>query len=200
MSIQQLWTEDMLQTVTKLWFEPEWTATRIAQHINVTYDTTITRNSVIGKVHRALGGKAKRVRAVGSGNLVSGPKISAAAAPKHKPMPNSAFRPHRNRPLPHPPVEPLPADDVLVGVTLMDLEDNSCRWVCEPADEPIYCGRPKTGGKPYCAAHAERAKAPPRSSVRVRWNQRPNGLSVQASGGRESPAGRGSCCEGASAA
>jgi hypothetical protein len=158
--VQSLWTEDMTATVKELWFKEDWSAERIAEHINRTHSVFITRNAVISKAHRSLGGAAKAVRVVGSGNLVAKPR---PPKPRHTP--------HAK---PRPPVEPLPPDDILIGVTLMDLEDNCCRWVCEPADEPIYCGRQKTEGKPYCAAHAIRAKAQPRSRprTRIRWKMR----------------------------
>lgn len=164
MTFQQIWTAEMLETITKLWFEPEWSATRIADRINQTYGTTVTRNAVIGQVHRKLGFVAKKVRSVGSGGLIDKPK------PPRPPKP--AYFSTRQRAEARPPLEPLPPDDQLIGVTLMDLEDHSCRWICAPTDEPIYCGRPKIEGRPYCAAHALRAKAPPRVRRRLRWNVR----------------------------
>jgi hypothetical protein len=153
--VQQFWTAEMVTTLQELWFKDGWSAAKIAEHINKLYPhptSVVTRNSVISKAHRSLGYTAKNVRAVGSGNLVS-------AAPK-LPKPHKSYM--RPRATPHPPVEPLPPDDVIIGVTLMDLEYNSCRWVCAAADEPIYCGRAQEKDKPYCAAHALRAKAQPR--------------------------------------
>jgi hypothetical protein len=151
--VQQLWTEDMVATVKELWFKDDWSAERIAQHINRTHGKVITRNAVISKAHRTLGGAAKNVRTPGSGNMVAHPQ---PPKPRHKPRPTTQPKQH------HPPTEALPPDDILIGVTLMDLGDQCCRWVCAPADEPIYCGRAQEPNKPYCAAHALRAKAPPR--------------------------------------
>jgi hypothetical protein len=156
MGLMQVWTEEMIATIKKLWVEDDWSATTIAAHINKTYGVSVTRSSVIGKAHRVLGAKAKNVKAVGSGHLISSPK-------PHSPL---------MRAKPRPPLHPLPPDDQLIGVTLMDLEDSCCRWICASADEPIYCGRRKdqTRSTPYCPAHAERARADPRPYRRVRWD------------------------------
>jgi len=47
-----------------------------------------------------------------------------------------------------------------VGISLIDLGANDCRWVLGEGEDGLatYCGRPRSvHGGPYCDAHAERA-------------------------------------------
>ncbi|MBJ7411438.1 MAG: GcrA cell cycle regulator [Phenylobacterium sp.] len=139
------WTDDRIKILTKLWADGR-SASAIARELG-----GVTRNAVIGKVHRlGLGGRATPAR----------PGTRRPRAPK-------AERPAarlRRAPVPKPwpvVVEPVPvagtADVISVG-------PHMCRW---PIGDPMVesfalCGRPAVRGA-YCASHgaiAYRAAAP----------------------------------------
>lgn len=132
----------------------------------------LTRNAVLGKLHRMrhqLGKRvvAARVSAPGPGR----PKQRRPAKPAH---PLKITR-HENvvlmPKLKAKPLEPLPPADapppgipvppaVLFehgGVTLLELTGKTCRW---PSDEAPFrfCGAPPEAGSPYCTAHRIRGR------------------------------------------
>lgn len=52
----------------------------------------------------------------------------------------------------------------VVGVTLMELRHNSCRFIVAEDEAPIYCGRTRTRG-PYCAEHYAVCYVPVRKAM-----------------------------------
>jgi len=60
------WTDDRVEILKKMWGEGQ-SASQIAKELG-----GVTRNAVIGKVHRL--GLSNRTRAKGQGNTQSGPK------------------------------------------------------------------------------------------------------------------------------
>jgi GcrA cell cycle regulator len=155
------WTDERVELLRKLWAEGL-SASQIAASIG-----GVTRNAVIGKVHRlGLSGRGK----------------AKAPAPQRPRKPARA--PSAPTPLPQPPVaevhvvaptppaltdevEPeLPSEEVVVPmserVTIMDLRESMCRW---PMGDPTksdfrFCGVRTLTGLPYCAHHARIAYQP----------------------------------------
>lgn len=127
-------------------------ATQIAKHLGCP-----SRNAVLGKAYRlGLSTKAAPnwVREEGRAKAHLKPDKPKAVA---KPVP----KPIALRPPPAPVVQPLPPSEAPAAgsVGLMKLRLCDCRWPY--GDGPfLFCGQPvETIGKPYCAAHTEKARS-----------------------------------------
>ena len=152
------WTDERVEILKKRWAEGL-SASQIAAELG-----GITRNAVIGKVHRlGLSGRAK--------------SPSSAAPRPRKPRAHSQMlrvsRPtvRGNTALAHAydlEVEPEPEllDNVIpIGQrrTLLELTEETCRW---PIGDPghadfFFCGGPSITSLPYCAYHSRVAYQPP---------------------------------------
>jgi GcrA cell cycle regulator len=151
------WTDERVETLKKLWTDGL-SASQIAAELG-----GITRNAVIGKVHRlGLSGRAK--------------SPSAAAPRPRKPRPHT----HMMR-VARPAVrgntalaqafeieleaEPELVDNVIpLGQrrTLLELSEETCRWPIGDPGNPdfFFCGGPTLTGLPYCAHHCRVAYQP----------------------------------------
>jgi len=149
------WTDERVALLTKLWADGL-SASQVAAELG-----GVTRNAVIGKIHRlGLSGRvktsspnskrAKRLpRASGFGR---GGRIAVRA--------NGGARATR---LPsRPPVEDMVAPDPL-KLLLTDLNDKRCKWPYgDPATDDFYfCGHKPKDDCPYCEYHARLAYQPP---------------------------------------
>lgn len=147
------WTEDRVEILTKLWAEGL-SASQIAKQLG-----GVTRNAVIGKVHRlGLSGRAKPSRpAVRRTPAASKPKTRVASLPR---VPKVAEAPAA---APPPPVEakPLPNGEF---ATILTIRDHMCKWpIGDPtSDDFRFCGRKIKSGEPYCEAHCSVAYQPSR--------------------------------------
>lgn len=153
------WTDERVELLKKLWADGL-SASQIAAELG-----GVTRNAVIGKVHRlGLSGRAKAV-------------ASATPRPrKPRPAPSAGVRPvvvgntalaQVMRPMVEP--EPVELPDPVANVvpmaercTILDLTEFTCRW---PVGEPgksdfFYCGSRTKTGLPYCAFHSRVAYQP----------------------------------------
>ena len=164
------WTEERVETLKKLWAEGH-SASQIAKELG-----GVTRNAVIGKVHRlGLSGRATPSRPVKRPPRLARPKPrflpdgSVAAA---KP---AAGQSRQGAPLTATPqaekaeiekLRPLELDDGTVP-TVMNLRDSMCKWpIGDPADPSFaFCGRKADCG-PYCKDHAKVAFQPARKRER----------------------------------
>jgi GcrA cell cycle regulator len=136
-----MWTDDRVDQLKSLWTEGL-SASQIARVLG----EGITRNAVIGKVHRlGLAGRATPSR-VERPRLPSPPRLHIRARE------------------PEPPVveeDPIQLEDgSYVGV--LTINDRMCRWpIGDPsAEEFHFCGRRPKTGSPYCEAHARKAYQP----------------------------------------
>lgn len=135
------WIEERVQLLKKLWADGL-SASQIAGRLG-----GITRNAVIGKVHRlGLEGRraTKRVRLAPSIEFIRfAPKATRRQRP---PVQMSLF--------PRDPMTPL-------CVALLDLKPNMCRWpIGDPrSDNFSFCGCPANGAT-YCEHHARIAYQP----------------------------------------
>jgi GcrA cell cycle regulator len=146
-----MWTDERVEVLKKLWADGL-SASQIAKQLS-----GVTRNAVIGKVHRlGLSGRATPSRPPS--------RIVRAARPR------SAFRPTLRltthvAPPPMPvPVDPAPLPNGSFA-TVLDLSEHICKWpLGDPSDPHFqFCGRKtKAGGSPYCEAHARMAYNPPK--------------------------------------
>jgi GcrA cell cycle regulator len=182
------WTDERVELLRKLWNQGL-SASQIAAELS----NGITRNAVIGKVHRlGLSGRAKtpstasaRPRKItrapshplthSSGRTSLGSFSSAGAATSVRG--NLALSPAAATMLaPSVDYAPEPFEDVVVPmserITIMELRESTCRW---PFGDPSsaefrFCGADSPIGTPYCAFHSRIAYQP--SNDRRRNKQR----------------------------
>lgn len=172
MSDTGTWTEERVELLKKLWNDG-FSASQIAAELGA-----VTRNAVIGKVHRlGLSGRAKV-----PGSSLPRPRKPAArapAAPVSRPRfatrGATALAPQTDHQIDlEPEAEVQPPEDVVIPfserVTIMDLRENMCRW---PMGDPTtpefrFCGGKSSPNTPYCAHHCRIAYQPPAERRRDR--------------------------------
>ncbi|HHY49265.1 MAG TPA: GcrA cell cycle regulator [Alphaproteobacteria bacterium] len=168
------WTEERVELLKKLWMEG-----LSASQIAAALGDGVTRNAVIGKVHRLkLSGRAKPASAA--------PRVRSAPRPARRPglsSPSSRSslggysRPRSIGAAPMlgatalkvseefemealdlPQVQEL---DIPVEqrLTLLQLNERTCKWpIGDPLSADFYfCGQPHDEGRPYCEFHSRRA-------------------------------------------
>jgi GcrA cell cycle regulator len=141
------WNDERVEQLKKFWAEGL-SASQIAQKMG-----GVTRNAVIGKVHRlGLSGRAapakpQRGRAFDSGGV----DITAL---RHEP----ALKPI----IPEPEFVAPIVLDTGDRTTVSTLKNNMCKWpIGDPArDDFHFCGQSTSSGKSYCAYHAHLAFQP----------------------------------------
>lgn len=162
------WTDERVELLRKLWSDGL-SASQVAAELG----PGITRNAVIGKIHRL--GLAERAK------TASAPRPRAPKAPRAPSQPRMnghavhgnvalAFAPHAQAI-----ARAQPQEDVVIPmserVTLMELRESMCRW---PMGDPTtpdfrFCGgKSPVGGGPYCAYHARIAYQPAQDRRRAR--------------------------------
>ena len=153
------WTDERVELLKKLW-QDGLSASQIAGELG-----GITRNAVIGKVHRlGLSGRAKapsssvprqrKPRAASS--MFRAPRTMMRGATALAMQPAYDYDPEP---------EPEPIENIIpIGqrCTLVELTDDKCRW---PIGDPghadfFFCGGKTTPGVVYCGYHARIAYQP----------------------------------------
>jgi len=150
------WTEDRVAVLTKLWAEGL-SASQIATKLG-----GVTRNAVIGKVHRlGLSGRAKPSRP--STRRKSKPAARAKSGSVSKTRTAKTASVPAFTPPPPPPVEakPLPNGEY---ATILTIRQHMCKWpIGDPTEADFrFCGRRIRAGEPYCDAHCNVAYQPSR--------------------------------------
>ena len=161
------WTEERVEVLKKLWAEGH-SASQIANQLG-----GVTRNAVIGKVHRlGLSGRATPSRPVKRPPRLARPKpriqqtgtAPVAAEPNFE---ETRVRPSDQQALASA-LQPAPVADG-EAATILTLRDSMCKWpIGDPADPKFaFCGRKAECG-PYCSEHAKVAFQPQRKRDRKR--------------------------------
>jgi GcrA cell cycle regulator len=168
------WNDERVELLKKLWSEGL-SASQIAGRLG-----GVTRNAVIGKVHRlGLSGRATTSRMKSHRPRPRAAATAQAASTQRRMQQKPRFAPTGNpalRALYQPEAEPFsPAAEELViplkeRRTIQTLTECSCRW---PIGDPQmadfhFCGKDKVAGLPYCEFHARRAFQPPQPRRRDR--------------------------------
>jgi GcrA cell cycle regulator len=148
------WTEDRIDLCFKLWADGV-SASQIAKQLG-----GVTRNAVLGKIHRA----GMSVRA-SPPVPKKAPKVAKSLQPKDRPS-RGAGHPWMAgaiQPAPKPPEPPKagPPPEGPGTATILTLGRRSCRW---PIGDPLeatftLCGRRAAGGR-YCVEHDQLAFQP----------------------------------------
>ena len=165
------WTNERVELLKKLWGEGQ-SASQIAKELG-----SVTRNAVIGKVHRL--GLSNRATSTSKPETSpkSEKKAEKAATKKNesvaknsesKPTPSAPARRQiipAGQPLPPQPSANEISPEALARVSevekkakkisLLELTERTCKWpVGDPATQDFwFCGLPTQTGKPYCEAH-----------------------------------------------
>lgn len=157
-----MWTDERIEDLKKLWASGA-TASQIAGHLG-----GVTRNAVIGKVHRlGLSGRAtigrnettrRQRRRAALKIATTSPNVRESV--EREGGPDAWIRARMDRP---PEALPEPRMPDVATKTFDQLEPSDCKW---PVGDPRaadfgYCGCKAAVGLPYCEDHARRAFKPP---------------------------------------
>jgi len=160
------WSDDRVEQLKKLW-EAGLSASQIAAELG-----NVTRNAVIGKVHRlGLAGRATTSRMKSHRPRARGQASKRLMKPRFTSLGNPALRQ-----LYLGDTEPyVPSAEELVippheRRSIQTLTEACCRWpIGDPQQADFhFCGRKKVLGLPYCEFHARRAFQPPQPRRRDR--------------------------------
>jgi GcrA cell cycle regulator len=154
------WTDERVELLKKLWADGL-SASQIAGELG-----GITRNAVIGKVHRlGLSGRAKAP----SSSIARPRKLRTRSAALRMARPAVRGNTALARALPAYEFDVEPEPEFLENIipigqrcTLLELSDSKCRWPIGDPGTPefFFCGGKPVGELPYCAYHARVAYQP----------------------------------------
>ena len=166
------WSDDRVEQLKKLW-EAGLSASQIAAELG-----NVTRNAVIGKVHRlGLSGRAKSP-------ATAAPRQRKAARPAQPMMRVARPVARGNTALAQvfeveAEPDPVAFDNVVPmnqRLSLLELNEATCHWSVGDPSSPdfFFCGGKALAGLPYCAQHsrvayqpaADRRRQPAKSSPR----------------------------------
>jgi GcrA cell cycle regulator len=150
------WTDERVDCLRKLWLDGI-SASQIAKQLG-----GVTRNAVIGKVHRlGLSGRATPSQPARPVFKAQRPARLVSAAPA---------MPRRVAPAPQPaPVAAIPAEPARPALieqrgsaTVLTLGAHMCKWpIGDPSSEEFtFCGKRAGDEGPYCVEHARVAYQP----------------------------------------
>lgn len=155
------WTQERVTLLKKLWADGL-SAAQIANKMG-----GVTRNAVIGKVHRlGLSGRATPAKPQRGRSAPADRKDDDGAA--------KSSRPEMKPVIPEPEfIAPLVLEGG-VRTTVTTIKNNMCKWpIGDPAgDDFHFCGQPTLSGKSYCAYHAHLAFQPPQRRGERRTQRR----------------------------
>ena len=170
------WTEERVELLKKLWMEG-FSASQIANELG----DGVTRNAVIGKVHRLkLSGRAKPTSAAPRTRAAprsAGVRRTPTSTGARASLSGSMMKQRSMGPAPvigatalkisedvevEAAVAPQAAElfiPVEQRLSLLELNEHTCKW---PIGDPLtpdfyFCGQHSEEGKPYCEFHARRA-------------------------------------------
>ena len=169
-----IWTDERVEQLKKLWSDGL-SASQIAAAFG-----GITRNAVIGKVHRL--GLSGRAKSPSSG--APRPRKPRAAASYARPARtvtrgNTALATHA---LAYFDVEVEPEPELIDNIipigqrcSILELNEAKCHWpIGDPgAPDFFFCGGRSVSSRPYCAYHCRIAYQPPQDRRRDRRAVRP---------------------------
>jgi GcrA cell cycle regulator len=160
------WNDERVEALKKLWGDGL-SASQIAGRLG-----GVTRNAVIGKVHRlGLAGRATTSRMKSHRPRVRSQSVKHLMKARPINIGNPAFRKlYLADSEPYVP----PAEELVIPPNerkyIQTLTESCCRWPIGDPQQPDFhfCGKSKIPGLPYCEVHARRAFQPPQARRRER--------------------------------
>lgn len=176
------WTDERVEKLKELWADGQ-SASQIARELG-----GVSRNAVIGKVHR-LGLSNRGAEPADAGTTPAPAPAAPDDAPAAEPPPAAAVEapqapaepavPQRTPPAirdasqPRAPGPPTPEEEaarktlveiekIARRIGLLELTERVCKWpIGDPDKEDFaFCGLPAVPGKPYCVHHVAIAFQP----------------------------------------
>ena len=180
------WNDERVDLLKKLWSDGL-SASQIAGRLG-----GVTRNAVIGKVHRlGLSGRATTSRMKSHRPRARSQTAKRQMKPRFANVGNPALRQlYLGDTEPYTP----PIEEVEIPLKerkyIQTLTESCCRWpIGDPQHADFhFCGKGKVTGLPYCEPHARRAFQPPQPRRRDREVFAPGVVGVPAASSAE-PAG-----------
>ncbi|MDB5590369.1 GcrA family cell cycle regulator [Enterovirga sp.] len=159
------WTEDRVELLGRLWGEG-----LSASQIAALLGGGVTRNAVIGKVHRlGLSGRGKAGQPAPPRAPKPRPQAVPEAVPGVAPVGLGEASPVQEAAVAVRRAEPamIPVSE---RVSILDLRDSMCRWpLGDPATADFgFCGARSITGLPYCGTHCQIAYQPAAERKRLR--------------------------------
>jgi GcrA cell cycle regulator len=160
------WTEERIEMLKKLWSEG-FSASQIANELG-----GVTRNAVIGKVHRlGLSGRAKAPMTQSQRPKKPATRQVPTSQPRTQSPPQTAGNTAlKTNILPilkpqidlRPKIYSLSEPPLVENASILELNEQTCKWpVGDPGDNSFhFCARRSDSGIPYCAYHARVAYQP----------------------------------------
>ncbi|MGD1933930.1 MAG: GcrA family cell cycle regulator [Candidatus Phaeomarinobacter sp.] len=148
------WTDERVEQLKQMWIDGL-SASQSAARLG-----GVTRNAVIGKVHRlGLSGRGAPTRV--TRRRPAAPRAPRSTTASSVPKREAASKKAAIAPAPEP--EELEViSDPDAQANLLELNEQTCKWpIGDPGDENFhFCGQRSAPGLPYCAAHAKMAYQP----------------------------------------
>lgn len=149
------WTDDRVEMLKKLWMEGL-SASQIARQMG-----GVTRNAVIGKVHRlGLSGRAGPAR-------VSTARVATSTNRARTSRPSVAGgKMAYNEADALPEIAPAPPPEPILSAkeraSVLNLTEHTCKWpIGDPGSKNFhFCGARSKPGNPYCEVHVTQAYQP----------------------------------------
>jgi GcrA cell cycle regulator len=164
------WTDERVEYLKKRWIDGL-SASQIAAELG----QGVTRNAVIGKVHRlGLSGREKSSNSAHSARPRAKQPARLAAPRNPPPLMSRGNAALAAAPRAYAPPAPRPVEEVVIPmserVTLLELKEAMCRW---PLGDPTsaefrFCGTKTPDAGTYCTYHARIAYQPPQDRRRER--------------------------------
>lgn len=147
------WTDDRVAKLTKLWADGL-SASQIAAELG-----GVTRNAVIGKVHRlGLSGRAKQP----SSSVKRPKRVRSGGYTTRARSQSRSLVSDSTSAEPRVAIQDIP-EPVCQKLELVELTERTCKWPHgDPAtDDFFFCGNKTKDGSPYCAYHSRMAYQQP---------------------------------------
>lgn len=143
MKPETVWTSERVTQLKSFWADG-FSCSEIARKL----DCAISRNSVIGKVHRLGLGKRREAR-------YYGPRRASPPRPP-KPPRTSTVATVKLKARNAPQIVPLPEPPASARCTILHLSDKTCKWpIGDPGTENFcFCGHEPHAESPYCEFHS----------------------------------------------
>ncbi len=163
------WTDDRVELLKKLWAEGL-SASQIANRLG-----GVTRNAVIGKVHRlGLSGRTTTSRAKATRRRRTPAHTqNRSARPQMRSHGSTALKPAYDADADEEyQLAPASIMELVIPLneraSILTLDETKCRWpIGDPGDEDFhFCGRHSEIGVPYCQHHSSVAYQPAQSRRR----------------------------------